>query len=62
MVAERRGAKHPDDIIICIIPHDEKNYANAYCDVVISTGLNYPVGFIAVYSTDALIMLGMALE
>lgn len=58
MEAASKGAKDQDGFVIGIIPHDEKSYANAYCDVVIPTGLGYARDFITAYSADAVIVIG----
>jgi len=58
MEAASKGAKDQDGFVIGIIPHDEKRYANPYCDVVIPTGMGYARDFITAYSADAVIIIG----
>jgi uncharacterized protein (TIGR00725 family) len=58
MEAASKGAKDQNGFVIGIIPHDEKSYANPYCDVVIPTGIGYARDFITAYSADAVIVIG----
>ena len=58
MEAASKGAKARGDLAVGIIPQNEKRYANAYCDVVISTGLGYSRNFVTAYSGDAVIVVG----
>jgi uncharacterized protein (TIGR00725 family) len=44
--------------VVGIIPQDEKEYANQYCDVVIPTGMGHIRDFITAYSADAVIVVG----
>lgn len=62
MEAASKDAKDPDGFFVGIIPHNEKSYAPAYCDVVIPTGLGYARDFITAYSADAVIVVGVELE
>ena len=62
MEAASKDAKDQDGFFICIILHDEKSYAHAYCNVVIPTGVGYARDFITAYSADAVIVIGMELE
>jgi uncharacterized protein (TIGR00725 family) len=58
MEAASKGAKDQEGFVIGIVPHDEKHYANPYCDVVISTGIGHARDFITAYSADAVIVIG----
>jgi uncharacterized protein (TIGR00725 family) len=58
MEAASKGAKARGGFVVGIIPQNEKRYANAYCDVVISTGLGYSRNFVTAYSGDAVIVVG----
>jgi uncharacterized protein (TIGR00725 family) len=58
MEAASKGAKARGDLAVGIIPQNEKRYANAYCDVAISTGLGYSRNFVTAYSGDAVIVVG----
>ncbi len=58
MEAASRGAKEAGGLVIGIIPQDNKTDANAYCDVVIATGIGLARDFITAYSADAVIIVG----
>jgi uncharacterized protein (TIGR00725 family) len=58
MEAASKGAKDQGGLVVGIIPQNEKRYANAYCDVVIPTGLGYSRNFVTAYSGDAVIVVG----
>lgn len=58
MEAASKGAKDRGGIVVGIIPQEEKEYANPYCDIVIPTGLGYIRDFITAYSADAVIVVG----
>ena len=58
MEASSKGAKDHGGFVVGIIPHDEKSYANPYCDVVIPSGLGYARDFVTAYSADAVIVVG----
>ena len=58
MEAASKGAKARGGLVVGIIPQDEKRYANAYCDVVIPTGLGHSRNFVTAYSGDAVIVVG----
>ena len=57
MEAASRGAKEAGGFVIGIIPQDEKKAANAYCDVVIATGIGHARDFLTAYSADAIIVV-----
>ncbi len=58
MEAASRGAKDADGIVIGIIPQDNKEAANDFCDAVIATGLGFARDFLTAYSADAVIVVG----
>ncbi len=58
MEAASKGAKNRGGLVVGIIPQDQKRYANAYCDVVIPTGLGYSRNFVTANSGDAVIVVG----
>ena len=58
MEAASKGAKDRGGLVVGIIPQDQKRYANAYCDVVIPTGLGYSRNFVTANSGDAVIVVG----
>ncbi len=58
MEAASKGAKERGGLVLGIIPQNEKDYANSYCDVVIPTGMGHIRDFITAYSADAVIVVG----
>lgn len=58
MEAASRGAKEGGGLVVGIIPQDNKNAANIYCDVVVATGIGFARNFITAYSADAVIIIG----
>jgi uncharacterized protein (TIGR00725 family) len=58
MEAASKGAKNRGGLVVGIIPHDERGYANRYCDVVIPTGMGHIRDFITAYSADAVVVVG----
>lgn len=58
MEAASKGAKDQGGLVVGIIPQDEKDYANPYCDIVIPTGMGDIRDFITAYSADAVIVVG----
>lgn len=58
MEAASRGAKEAGGLVIGIIPQDNKADANAYCDVVIATGIGLARDFVTAYSADAVMIVG----
>lgn len=58
MEAASRGAKDGNGIVVGIIPQDDKDEANKFCDVVIATGLGFARDFLTAYSADAVIVVG----
>lgn len=58
MEAASKGAKEAGGITVGIIPQEDKEYANSFCDIVIATGIGWPRDFITAYSGDAVIVIG----
>ena len=58
MEAASRGAKEAGGIVVGIIPHEDLEYANKYCDVVVATGIGWARNFSTAYSADAVIIIG----
>ncbi len=58
MEAASKGARENDGLTVGIIPQDDVKYANAYCDIVIPTGMGWARDFLTAYSADAVIMIG----
>ena len=58
MEASSKGAKEGGGLVIGIIPQDDKNAANEFCDLVIATGMGFARDFITAYSADAIIVVG----
>lgn len=58
MEAASRGAKRKGGLVVGIIPHEDKDSANPYNDVVVSTGIGHSRDFITAYSADAVIVVG----
>ncbi|MEM3754935.1 MAG: TIGR00725 family protein, partial [Candidatus Bathyarchaeia archaeon] len=58
MEAASKGAKEEGGLVVGIIPFESKEFANPFCDVVISTGIGYARDFITAYTADALIVIG----
>lgn len=53
-----RGAKDNGGFTIGIVPHENSNQANKYCDAVICTGIGLSRDFIVAYSSDGIISVG----
>ena len=58
MEAASKGAKEGGGITVGIIPQEDKDYANNFCDVVIVTGMGWSRDFITAYSGDVVIVIG----
>jgi uncharacterized protein (TIGR00725 family) len=58
MEAACRGAKEKGGIVVGIIPHEDMSYANAFCDIIIPTGIGFARNFITAYSADTCIVVG----
>ena len=57
MEAASKGAKEAGGFVIGIIPQEEKNSANPYCDAVIATGIGHARDFLTAYSADSVIII-----
>ena len=53
-----KGAKDYGGFTIGIVPHENSNQANEYCDAVICTGIGLSRDFIVAYSSDGIISVG----
>lgn len=58
MEAASHGAKDEGGLVIGIIPQDDKNQANEFCDAVVATGMGFARDFITAYSADAIVIVG----
>lgn len=58
MEAASKGAAEAGGLVVGIVPQDEKEYANPYCDIVIPTGIGHARDFITAYAGDAVIVVG----
>jgi uncharacterized protein (TIGR00725 family) len=58
MEAASRGARDGGGFVVGIIPQDDKEQANDYCDAVIATGMGFARDFVTAYSADAVIVVG----
>ena len=58
MEASCRGAKEKGGMVVGIIPHEDMSYANAFCDIIIPTGVGFARNFITAYSADTCIVVG----
>jgi uncharacterized protein (TIGR00725 family) len=58
MEAASHGAKDGNGFVVGIIPQDNKDQANEFCDTVIATGMGFARDFITAYSADAIIVVG----
>ncbi len=53
-----KKASNPNALSICIIPQDDKKFANLYCDIVIPTGIGECRNKTVVNTADILIAIG----
>jgi uncharacterized protein (TIGR00725 family) len=53
-----KGAKDQGGFTIGIIPYEDSNQANDYCDAVICTGIGLSRDFIVAHSSDGIISVG----
>jgi uncharacterized protein (TIGR00725 family) len=58
MEAACKGAKENNGTTIGILPQDDFELANKFCDVVIPTGIGYSRNFIVATSVDGIIIVG----
>ncbi|MBD3190285.1 MAG: TIGR00725 family protein [Candidatus Heimdallarchaeota archaeon] len=54
----RTSEKYKGGEIVCILPMLNKQEANPYCDIIITTGMGYARNQIIVASADALVAIG----
>lgn len=57
MECASKGAHSNKGIVVGIIPSTEKNHANAFCDIVIASGIGLARNYINCYSSDAVIII-----
>ena len=53
-----KGAKEHGGLTVGIIPQEEVQFANKFCDVVIATGIGYARDFVISTSADGIIAVG----
>ena len=53
-----KGAKDNGGLAVGIVPQDDYSKANAFCDIVICTGIGDSRDFIISYSSDGIISVG----
>ena len=53
-----KGAKDNGGTTVGIIPQEEFSFANAFCDVVICTGIGFARDFVVASSADGIIAVG----
>ena len=53
-----KGAKEHGGLTVGIIPQEEVQFANKFCDVVIATGIGYARDFVVSTSADGIIAVG----
>ncbi|MFL6526345.1 MAG: TIGR00725 family protein [Nitrososphaera sp.] len=53
-----KGAKEYGGTTVGIIPQEEFLYANAYCDIVVCTGIGHARDFVVASSADGIIAVG----
>ncbi|MGA2461922.1 MAG: TIGR00725 family protein [Candidatus Bathyarchaeia archaeon] len=58
MEAASRGAKEAGGFVIGIIPQDNKDEANPFCDAVVATGIGFARDFVTANSADAIVVVG----
>ena len=58
MEAASKGAADAGGLVIGIIPHDDMTLSNAYCDIVVATGMGFARDFITAYSADVIVIVG----
>jgi hypothetical protein len=55
MEASARGARKKGGVVVGIIPHSDKTYANPYCSIIIATNMGHARNMVIVHSSDAII-------
>lgn len=58
MEAASRGAKDSGGLVVGVVPQDDKNAANKFCDAVVATGMGSARDFVTAYSADAIVVVG----
>ncbi|MDG6914353.1 MAG: TIGR00725 family protein [Nitrososphaerota archaeon] len=58
MEAACRGASDGGGISVGVVPSEEPGSANAFCDVVVATGIGGSRNFLVAYSGDAMVVVG----
>ncbi|MEM2759401.1 MAG: TIGR00725 family protein [Nitrososphaerales archaeon] len=58
MEAASKGAKENNGTTVGIIPFEDFDEANNFCDIVICTGMGFARDFVTAYSADAVIIVG----
>ena len=58
MEAASRGASESGGLVVGILPQNDASCANAYCDVVIPTGLGLSRDFVNALTADGIIIVG----
>jgi len=58
MEAASKGAKEKGGTTVCILPGDNKDLANPFCDIVVATGLGHGRNFVNTNTADAVIVVG----
>jgi uncharacterized protein (TIGR00725 family) len=58
MEAACKGAREAGGTALGILPSAELGDANAYCDLVVATGLGHGRNFLVAYSGDAMVVVG----
>ena len=58
MKAASHGAKDADGLTVGIIPQDDSAMANAFCDIVIPSGMGLSRDFLNALSADGVIVVG----
>jgi uncharacterized protein (TIGR00725 family) len=58
MEAACKGAKELNGVTVGIIPQDNFNFANEFCDIVICSGIGFARDFIVATSCDGIIAVG----
>ena len=58
MAASCKGAQKAGGITVGIIPHDNHEFANKYCDIVIPSGMGLTRDFLNALSADGIIVIG----
>ncbi len=58
MESASRGASEAGGLVVGVLPGDDPNGANPYCDIVIPTGIGYARNSVNVLSGDVVVALG----